>query len=309
LKVLVTGGAGFIGSNIVDALLNAGHAVAIVDDLSTGLLDNINPSAEFFQLDIRDKGVGKVLTDWRPDAVCHHAAQIDVRVSTEDPVFDADVNILGFLNLLESSKSLGARFVLASTSAVYGETERLPVDETAVVSPISPYGITKSVSEQYLRFYHETYGLSYTILRYGNVYGPRQNPYGDAGVIAIFSETMLDGRTPNIYGDGKQLRDYVYVSDVVAANLLALNHGYNGAFNIATGRGTSVLELFEAVKKLAGFTGQAVFKDKRAGELEKSYLDVSRARDILGWSPMNELKTGLSLTVEYFKSKHKGEDS
>ena len=308
MKILVTGGAGFIGSNLVDGLLAAGHEVVVVDNLSSGKRENLNPEARFYELDICDPGLDEVFARERLDLVDHHAAQIDVRHSVADPQVDARTNILGLLNILENCRRYGVRGVVFASSGgvVYGEPSRLPATETFPKGPLSPYGVSKLASEFYLCYYAQVMGIPYVTLRYGNVYGPRQDPHGEAGVVAIFGEKLLRGETPVIYGDGEQLRDYVFVGDVVRANLLAMERLAGGAcgaapggcaindfaFNIGTGQGASVNELFAILKEITGFQGEATYGPERTGELRRVYLDASRARQELGWAPQVTLGRG-----------------
>ena len=304
MKILVTGGAGFIGSNIVDTYIAAGHEVAIVDNLTTGKKENLNPKAEFFPVDIRDNRLHEVIAEFLPDIINHHAAQIDVRKSVTDPIFNAEINELGTLNLLEAAVKVKIKnFIFASTGgAIYGEVkEKNGADENHPQEPISPYAITKRSVEMYLHAYHVNNGLNYTVLRYGNVYGPRQDPLGEAGVIAIFCGKMLKGETPTIYGDGRQLRDYVYVGDVAAANLSALVKGENQIVNIGTGVGTSVNELFAHLKELLNFKSEAKYAPARAGELFRSVLNADKAAKVLGWKPKEDMKSGLKLTLDWYE--------
>lgn len=304
MKILVTGGAGFIASNIVDAYIAAGHHVAILDDLSTGKKINLNPKAKFYQKDLRDKGLLSVIQDFNPDIINHHAAQIDVRRSLTEPILNADINELGTLNLLEAAiKTKIKKIIFASTGgAIYGEVEeKLGANEDHAQEPISPYAITKRSVEMYLYAYKVNHGLKYTVVRYGNVYGPRQDPLGEAGVIAIFCGKMLKGETPTIYGDGKQLRDYVYVGDVAKANLLALDKGEGQIFNVGTGVGTSVNELFMHLKELMAFKADVVYAPARAGELFRSVLNCEKIKK-LGWKPEFDMRSGLVKTLEWYKT-------
>lgn len=306
MKILVTGGAGFIGSNVVDAYLAAGHEVAVVDNLTTGKNENLNSKAEFFDVDIRDARLLEAVAGFAPDIINHHAAQIDVRKSVTDPVYNADVNELGSLNLLEAVvKCKVKKIIFASTGgAIYGEVSQpAGADENHFQDPISPYAITKRSVEMYLRAYRLLHGLNFTVLRYGNVYGPRQDPLGEAGVIAIFCGKMMKGETPTIYGDGKQERDYVYVGDVTAANLLALNRGDGQTFNVGTGAGTSVNQLFAILKELLNFKARANYAPPRTGELFRSVLDYGKIRKELGWSAKNDIKNGLKLTLDWYNKK------
>jgi len=305
MKVLVTGGAGFIGSHVVDVLIEAGHNVAIVDNLwehGGGRIENINPKARFYKLDVRDATLVDVFDQERPEAVCHLAAQHSVKISTDDPAYDAQVNILGLINLLQCATRFGTRKVVFSSSgATYGTAEKMPVDENTPQKPESPYGITKMASEFYLRYWKEAYGLDFTSLRYGNVYGPRQDPTGEAGVIAIFARQLLLKLPVRIDWDGEQQKDYVYVRDVARANLLALTRGSGEAYCIATGKGTSVNALYRGLANLIGYEAEIVHAPKRPGDIYLTYFDCRKAERELGWKPQVDLDTGLQLTVEFFK--------
>jgi UDP-glucose 4-epimerase len=305
MRILVTGGAGFIGSHVVDSFIEAGHHVAVVDDLSTGRRSNLNRRATFYEIDLRSPGLRRVFDRERPEIVSHHAAQVDVRRSVSDPVFDADVNVLGSLNLLECCRARGVRKVIyiSSGGAVYGEPEYLPCDEDHPIQPLAPYGASKYIVERYLYLYREVHGLDYTVLRYGNVYGPRQDPLGEAGVVAIFTGQMLDGGKPVINGSGEQERDFVYVEDCARANVLALERGSGAVFNLGCGEGTSVNRLFELLKDITGYHGDALYEPAKAGETFRIYLDASRARHKLGWRPAVGLDQGLERTVAYFRSE------
>ena len=295
-KVLVTGGAGFIGSHIVDRLLEEGYSVVIVDDLSTGFRKNINPEAKFYLANICDREKMKeIFESEKPDYVNHHAAQMDVRKSVEDPIFDAKTNIIGSIVILEESIAAGTeKFIYISTGgAVYGEPESLPVVESADINPVCPYGISKHTVEHYLYLYSYNAGLKYTVLRYPNVYGPRQNPHGEAGVIAIFTEKMLRGEQPVIFGTGRQTRDYLYVGDVVQANILAMGKGDGEIYNLGTGRQTSVVEVCELLRKIIGFDKEPLSAPARTGEIERICLDAKKAVEGLGWKPEYTLEEGL----------------
>lgn len=308
MKILVTGGAGFIGSHVVDAYINDGHSVTVIDNLSMGNLKNVNPKARFIKMDIRDEKIKDVFQEEKFEIVNHHAAQMDVRKSVEDPIYDASVNILGVLNLLENCKNNGVRkFVFASTGgAIYGEQDYFPADEEHPLRPLSPYGITKLATEKYLYYYENVYGLRYVILRYANVYGPRQNPHGEAGVVAIFTKKMLEGQQPQINGDGKQTRDYVYVEDVVKANLLALNYDKSEIFNIGTGIETDVNTLFHKIRSYTGSNCEEFHAPPKKGEQLRSVLDYSKIKKELGWEPKIKIEEGLKLTVEFFKKGMNG---
>ncbi len=304
MKILVTGGAGFIGSWVADAYISEGHGVLVLDDLSSGVLENIPDKAEFVKGDIRDRDfVDTVLSNYKPDIVNHHAAQIDVRKSVEDPAYDAGINIIGTLNLLESSVKNGAkRFIFASTGgAIYGEPDVIPADEKTPPMPISPYGTSKYAVEKYLEYYRYIYSLDYVALRYANVYGPRQNPHGEAGVIAIFCSRILAGRPCLIFGDGGQTRDYVYACDVARSNVLALG-APSGSYNIGTGIEASVNELVEELAIAAGIEFGVEYADARAGEVQRISLDAKLAGEVLGWKPGIYLKEGIKNTWEWFKA-------
>lgn len=305
MKILVTGGAGFIGSHVVDVLLEAGHQVSIVDNLwekGGGRLENVNPKATFYQVDVRDRDLGDIFEKERPEAICHLAAQHSVKISTDDPVHDAQVNILGLINLLQCATHFGTKKVVFSSSgATYGTVEKMPVNERTERNPESPYGITKMASEYYLRFWKDLYGLDFTALRYGNVYGPRQDPTGEAGVIAIFARQILLGMPVRIDWDGEQQKDYVYVRDVARANLAALTKGSGDAYCIATGAGTSVNVLYRGLVDVIGHEVEIVRAPKRPGDIYLTYFDCSKAKEQLGWEAKTGLAEGLKLTVEFFR--------
>ncbi len=305
MKILVTGGAGFIGSHVVDAYVAAGHDVAIVDDLSTGKRENANPRARLYALDLRDSELGKVFAAERPDVVNHHAAKASVRESMVEPVLYADVNVSGGVKLLELCRQHRVkRFIYASTGgALYGDPQYLPADEAHPIGPLDPYGVSKAAFEYYLPLYRKYHGVAFTTLRYANVYGPRQDPYGEAGVVAIFSRRMLAGEQAVINGSGEQERDFVYVGDVAQANVLALDKGDGGTFNIGTGVGTSINEIFARLKAITGYTLPDVHGPAKVGEVFKVYLKADKARRDLGWQPAVDLDQGLRLTVDYFRTK------
>lgn len=303
-KVLVTGGAGFIGSHVVDLFLEKGHEVVILDDLSTGRESNINPRARFYKMDIRSPEVRSIFEAERPDYISHHAAQVDVRRSVARPLFDADVNILGSINLIECAREFGVKhFVhISSGGAVYGEPEYVPCDEAHPIHPICPYGASKHTIEHYLFMYRVNYGLKYTVLRYANVYGPRQDPNGEAGVVAIFSGKMLAGEPVTINGDGEQSRDFVYVGDCAYANFLAVTVDHQpGIYNIGWGRPTSITDIFNILAKITKFPQAALLGPAKVGETRHIYLDAAKAKKELGWSPTLSLEEGLERTVAYFK--------
>lgn len=306
MKVLVTGGAGFIASHVVDLLLAHGHSVAVVDDLSTGRRANLNPAARFYQMDIRDPRLAEVFEHERPEVVDHHAAQIDVRRSVADPQFDADVNVRGSLNVLECARRFGTqKFIYISTGgAVYGEPEYLPVDEKHPVNPICPYGASKHTVEHYLFMYRYNYGLNYVVLRYPNVYGPRQDPHGEAGVIAIFTGLMMAHKPVTINGDGEQARDFTYVGDCAQANLLVLeNAEASGIYNVGSGQPTTVNQVFTALQQITHYPLAPSYGPAKVGETRCIYLNSQRLQTELGWQATFDLHAGLADTVEYFKMK------
>jgi UDP-glucose 4-epimerase len=306
MKILVTGGAGFIGSNIVDRYIAEGHQVAILDNLATGRRENINPAASFYEVDIRDwEGVLAVFERERPQIVSHHAAQMDVRRGVEDPAFDAMTNIVGSIHVCEAALRTGVEKIIYASSggACYGEPDVIPAPETAAIHPISQYGISKHTVEHYLWLYHHNDGLRYTVLRYANVYGPRQNPHGEAGVTAIFAGMMLRGETPRIFGQGHKTRDYVYISDVVEANVLALTRGDNDIFNIGTGIETTDQEVYDAMAAATGFTKPPIYAPPRKGEIQRTALDCTKARQVLGWTATVPFREGCRLAAEYIRSR------
>ncbi len=306
MKILVTGGAGFIGSHVADAYIARGHDVHILDDLSGGREQNISKDAVFHQFDIRSKDAADLIRKERFEVICHHAAQMDVRRSVADPSYDADVNIRGFLNLMEAGREAGLKkVVFASTGgAIYGEPDYAPQDEDHALRPLSPYGITKLTTEKYLFFYEQQYGIQHVVLRYANVYGPRQNPYGEAGVVAIFTERMLEGKQPVIYGDGEQTRDYVFVEDVVQANVLALDHAGSGIFNVGTSRETSVNELFRLIRDQIDESIPEEHAEGKPGEQRRSILSFVNSEKHLRWKPSVHLESGIDKTVEWFRERH-----
>ncbi len=302
MKIVVTGGAGFIGSWVADAYLEEGHEVLIIDDLSTGLAENLPKAAQFIKCDIRDsQSVNRIISDFKPDVINHHAAQIDVRKSVIDPMLDAEINIVGTLNLIESAIKGGVRkFIFASTGgAIYGEPEIIPADEATEPYPISPYGTSKHAVEKYLGYYNYVHGLDYVALRYANVYGPRQNPHGEAGVIAIFCNRILSDSPCTIFGDGSQTRDYVYVGDVAKANILGLSAPV-GCYNIGTGIETSVNDLISELKKSSGRDFEVIHGDERPGEVQSISLEVALAEKTLGWRPEVGLSEGIKKTWDWF---------
>ena len=301
MEVLVTGGAGFIGSNIVDGLIEEGHKVIVVDNLSTGKKENLNDKAEFYQLDIRDQELEKVFEENNITHVIHHAAQIDVQHSIKDPLFDAQNNILGTINVLEMAKKYEVeKIIYASSAAVYGEPDYLPVDEEHPIKAMSPYGITKHTPEHYIKMYNELYDLKYTIFRYSNVYGPRQDPKGEGGVVSIFVDKMLDEKRPVIFGDGQQTRDFIHVYDIIKANLLALEKGDNILVNISTESRDSVNDLVDYLNEVLPYNLEAVYEDARKGDILHSSLANDKAKELLDWTPDYDLRAGLEQTVEYY---------
>ena len=300
---LVTGGAGFIGSHLVDRLLALGYRVAIIDNLSSGKLKNLNPAASFHHSDITMPAASEVFQREQPDLVFHLAAQTSVSYSTRDPIKDSEVNVLGTLRMLEAARRHGVeKFVYSSTGgALYGDPEVDPCPDDHPVTPLAPYGMSKHLGELEMEFYHRLYRLNYTALRYGNVYGPRQDPHGEAGVIAIFCQAMLDGKQPEIFGDGNQERDFVYVEDVVAANIRAIDGADNMAVNIGTGQRTSINRIFELLKGITGYRWEPLHSAARLGDVYQISLAWDRAQRELGWTPQVALEDGLRQTAEYFR--------
>ena len=307
MKVLLTGGAGFIGSHITDRLVEEAHGVVVIDNLSTGYQRNVNPHAKFYKIDITDaEALDQVFALEKPNIVSHHAAQVDVRRSMDDPKFDATVNVLGILNILQLCvKYKAKKIVFASTSAVFNEPVYLPMDERHPVDPLSAYGVTKYTAELYLRLYSETYGLRYTAFRYGNVYGPRQDPHGECGVVAIFSEQMLTGVQPTIFGDGSKTRDYIFVDDIVQANMIAMSGlGDGEVFTLGWGKEITDFEVFDTVRKAVNIQVEPIYSKKRPGEVDRICLDSSKAQDQLKWKPKVDFREGIPLAVEYYRSLH-----
>ncbi len=301
--VLITGGAGFIGSNLADAYVARGWRVTIVDNLSTGDRRNLNPNAEFHEIDIRDAAAGDLIRRLKPDVISHHAAQMDVRKSVKDPAADADVNVVGTLRLLEAAADAGVkRVVFASTGgAIYGEPVEVPQPETHPTEPLSPYGCAKLAIEHYLHYFRVVHGLSSAALRYANVYGPRQNAHGEAGVVAIFAKRMLNGQTVTINGSGEQTRDFIYVGDVVAANLAASESDWQGEYNVGTGVETSINALFQTLASIAGLSIPAEYAPAKAGEQMRSVLDGRRLRALAVLPEPVRLRDGLNTTFDWFR--------
>ena len=306
MKALVTGGAGFIASHVVDGYLNRGLDVAIVDDLSRGSLNNVNPKARFYKVDIRDyDAMRRIVEKERPDYINHHAAQMDLRRAVYEPAFDAETNIIGSINLLNLAVEFKTKRIVYASSGggAYGEPLYVPISEDHPINPTSPYGISKHTVEHYLFNYCVLYGLEYVVLRYGNVYGPRQSSKGEAGVVAIFCEQMLAKETPKIFGIGKT-RDYIYVADVVQANVQALEFGNGEIFNIASGQPTTDYEIFEAVCKALGIQPfEPIYADKRPGEIDHCYLKIDKAKQQLNWTPKVALTEGLQMTAPFFRER------
>ncbi|PWB61020.1 MAG: UDP-glucose 4-epimerase [Deltaproteobacteria bacterium] len=307
MRILVTGGAGFIGSHVADACVAGGNEVMVIDDLSSGKKEQVPAEARFVLCDVTSDTAVEAVRTFRPEILIHHAAQINVRASVADPQFDAQVNILGSIRLLEAARGNGVRkFIFASSGgAGYGEQERFPADESHPVRPVSPYGAAKMSVELYLNYYRAQYGLDYTALRYSNVYGPRQDPHGEAGVVAIFAERLLKGQTAVVNGDGEQTRDFVYVGDVVRANLAALSRGEGLSVNIGTGVETSVNTVFRILRDLAGSRQEEIHGPAMPGEQRRSCLENRMASYELGWYPETSLEEGLARTLEFFREKIK----
>ena len=306
MKILVTGGAGFIGSHVVDRLVLEGHSVSVIDNLSTGKIENVNREAKFHKIDIISPRIERVFKKERPELICHFAAQMDVRRSVADPIYDAQSNIIGMLNLMENGLRYGVRKVIfASTGgAVYGEGVPYPTSEECIPRPISPYGISKLTGEHYLIYYNVSYGLNYVVLRYANVYGPRQDPFGEAGVVAIFNQKILRDEQPVINGNGMQTRDYVYVDDVVDAVIVSTYNEINDVFNVGTGVETSVNELFRHLIEITGKSHiKEVYGQAKKGEQLRSCLSYDKIRKALDWEPRVPLREGLTRTIEFFRGR------
>ena len=300
---LVTGGAGFIGSHLVDRLVDEGHKVIVVDDLSSGKLKNLNPAATFHHTDINHPSLQDIFHREEPDLVFHLAAQISVANSTHDPVHDAEINVIGALRVMEAARHHGVEKIIYSSTggALYGDPEINPCSEQTSIEPLSPYGLSKYLAEQYLALYHRLYHMNYTILRYGNVYGPRQDPHGEAGVIAIFSQMMLEGKQPHIFGDGEQARDFVFVGDVVAANIAAIEKGDSDHFNIGTGANVDINRIYQLLRDIIQYRWDAEHRPARPGEVNKISLECSKAQQEFGWTPQVSIEEGLERTVDFFR--------
>ena len=307
MKVLVTGGAGFIGSHVAERLLSDGHEVVILDDLSTGHVEHLHPEVRFYQMDVQSPWLDELFKIERPEAVLHQAAQASVRRSVADPVFDASVNVLGAVTLLQASVRHGVRrFLFASTGgALYGDADVIPTPEDYPTLPVSPYGASKLGAEVYLRTFQAVHGLSYAALRYANVYGPRQDPHGEAGVVAIFARRLLSGEPARINGDGKQTRDFVYVGDIAEANARALTSEAVGSFNVGTGVETDINTIFQLLKRLSGNNQVEVHGPPMPGEQRRSVVDARKIEKVMGWRPQTGLEAGLDATVRYFRQESK----
>jgi UDP-glucose 4-epimerase len=309
MNILITGGAGFIGSSIADAYMELGHEIVIVDNLSTGVLDNVPRGAAFYQMDIRDEGLVDIVREHGIEVINHHAAQIDVRRSVDDPRYDLSVNVLGSLNVIESGLRNHVRRIIFASSggAGYGEQEYFPADEKHPIAPCSPYGITKVTVERYLHYYHLTQALQYTVFRYTNVYGPRQNPHGEAGVVAIFSDKLLRGQQPLINGDGLQTRDYVYIDDVVTANVLALGMEGSETFNVSTNSETDVNTIFRVLNEALGSPVDERHGEAKAGEQQRSVCSFDKIQRSHGWAPTVSVEDGLRQTLKWFQQRFEDE--
>ena len=304
MKILVTGGAGFIGSHVCDEFIAKGHSVEALDNLSTGSRKNLSAAVPLAVLDIRSPEAASYIVAHRPDVICHLAAQMDVRKSVDDPRFDAESNIVGTLNLLEAARRAGVKkFIFSSTGgAIYGEQDLFPAPETHATRPVSPYGVSKAAGELYLGYYRAQYGLNFVALRYANVYGPRQNPHGEAGVVAIFAQRLVTRESCTIYGDGAQTRDFVFAQDVARANSLALERDFVGPVNIGTGIETDINRVYELLAAAAGVRQPATHAAAKPGEQRRSCIDPSLAKRVLGWSPTIAVEEGLRQTIAYFKA-------
>jgi UDP-glucose 4-epimerase len=301
-KILVTGGAGFIGSHIVDRLLELGHQVIAVDNLATGYRENVNPSARFYQLDVRDPEFARLIVAERPEVIDHHAAQTMVRVSTEQPDYDAQVNVLGLINLLTAAVKAGVRKVIFASSGgtVYGTCQHLPITEGEPFAPESPYGISKAASEYYLRYFAANFGVYYTVLRYANIFGPRDT-ISSEHVITVFAKRLLQGQPPVIHWDGEQAKDYLYVDDAVQANILALERGDNQAYNIGSGQSVSVNAIYRLLVGMTGIALEPEHGPKRVGDVRLFYFDCSKAARELGWAPQVSFEDGVARTLGWFQ--------
>ena len=304
MKICVTGGAGFIGSNIVDKYIELGHEVVVLDNLSTGNKKNLNPKAKFYEIDVTSNEVETIFGAEKFDILNHHAAQVDVRVSVNNPIFDAQTNIIGGINLYSFAVKYGVKKIIFASSGgtVYGEQEHFPAPENDPTEPVSPYGISKLTNEKYIKYFNINDGIDYVIFRYANVYGPRQNPFGEAGVVAIFANKMLNGEQPFINGDGLNTRDYIYVDDLVHANVLALNAEIQGIYNIGTGIETDVNYIFNSLKEIIQSDCEEIYKPSKPGEQRRSSISPNKFYQDSGWIAKTRLNEGLVKTVEFFKN-------
>ena len=303
MKILVTGGAGFIGSHIVDEYISLGHEVCVIDNMIHGKEVNVNPKAKLYKIDIRDKNIKEIFKGEKFDVVCHQAAQISVPNSIKNPFEDADINIMGTLNILECCKDFGVKKIIyPASAAIFGEPLYLPVDEKHPLNMQCGYGVTKHTIEHYLEVYNKLYGIKYTSFRYANVYGPRQDATGEGGVIAIFSEKFLENEAPCIFGDGEQTRDFVYVKDVAKANAIALNDLDNELYNVATNYKISVNDLFNVFNKITGNNLKPIYKEERIGDIKNSYMSYDKIKEACGWTPKYSLEEGLKETLEFYKN-------
>jgi UDP-glucose 4-epimerase len=303
MRVLVTGGAGFIASHIVDKLIELNYQVATIDNLSTGKEENINEQADFYKGDINDyKFLERIFQRFNPEIIIHHAAQSNARKSLDDPIYDCKTNIIGTLNLLDLSKDYGIKkFIYASSASIYGDVYKdISIREEDEIQPISFYAISKMTTEYYIQLYHKFYNINYIIFRYSNVYGPRQNPHGEGGVIPVFIDQMINDINPVIFGDGNQTRDFIYIEDVVNANIMAIEKDVNGIFNISTNTEININELFNEINNILHKDYKPKYGEMKKGDIVKSCLDNSKALEVLGWEPKHKIKIGLKRTIEYF---------
>lgn len=302
MRILVTGGAGFIGSHIADLLIDKGYEVCIIDNLVNGKIQNINKKAKFYNIDIRDNKILDVFREEKPDVIVHHAAQIKVPISIENPIYDADINIMGSLNLLECARKTDVKMIVyAASAAIFGEPQYLPIDENHPLNMISGYGVTKHTVEHYLNVYKELYGINYVSLRYSNVYGPRQDSSGEGGVIAIFAEKFINNDRPVIFGDGKQIRDFVYVKDVAMANLMAIESKISGIYNVCTNTQISINDLVMIFNKILSKNVIPLYSKERVGDIRKSYMTYNKIFNKMGWKPKYNIEEGLKETLQYYK--------
>jgi len=305
VRILVTGGAGFIGSHVADRYVALGHEVAVLDNLSTGQRANLNPKCRFYEMSLMDPRLEETVLQFAPEVISHHAAQVNVRRSVEDPVFDAEMNVLGSIRLFQAAAKAhcGKLIYISSGGACYGDPERIPANEETPVRPLCPYGASKYAAEKYLELFGSLYGMRTTILRYANVYGPRQDPHGEAGVVAVFSQLLLAGRSPQIFGDGSKTRDYVFVQDIVEANALALAGGDGRIYNVGTGRQVTDDEVYRTIRDALAAKAEAVHTDFRKGEVRHIALDASRLRRELGWKPMVSFEEGMAKTAAWYRER------